>query len=223
MFSRVPSGSANSHSDLSLRRLQYSFTHPRDLGVKNTCRSLFPLPIIWASPVSNLTSSRLSDRASEIRMPVPSSTSTRARNPSHRTSIRFFSVKRGIAETNCSISTGVRNTTSRRGIRGMLIDLGSITSRLSTSRQNFRKLRSAFTTSLVQHAPTPAATRSDLTKSTHLSVSSSGLIEPTTFSAGRIPYTYPLNRLGTEAPLVEGVTGIKRNQIGNSLTRLPLI
>jgi predicted nucleic acid-binding protein len=70
---------------------------PSDRGLKKITRSLLPLPMIVASPVWKLMEERFSDRASEIRAPVPSSTSTSVRKQSHFMSNERGPLRSGIA------------------------------------------------------------------------------------------------------------------------------
>src|SRR6202521_1895921 len=104
-----------SASPSSLRLVMYSLTQLSARGLKNSTRSLLPLPMIVASPVSKLMDVRFSDNASDIRAPVPRSTSTSTRNPSQSTSYERGPFRRGIAATYCWISSGVKNWTSRFG------------------------------------------------------------------------------------------------------------
>src|SRR5438128_3557413 len=94
-FPRRPT--TKSASPWSLRRVTYSVTQLSARGLKNSTRSLLPLPMIVASPVWKLMELRFSDNASDIRAPVPRSTSTSTRKPSQSTSY-----ERGpVADRNC--------------------------------------------------------------------------------------------------------------------------
>lgn len=63
----------------SLRSVRYFAIHSKERAVKNIVLGLFLLPTIFASRVSKFTSSRSSLSASEIRIPVAISISTKAR------------------------------------------------------------------------------------------------------------------------------------------------
>src|SRR5713226_2328599 len=115
-----------SASPWSLRRFRYSLTQLSARGLKKSTRSLLPLPMIVASPVWKLMAERFSDNASDIRAPVPRSTSTSTRKPSQSISYERGPFRRGIDATYCWTSSGVKNCTSRLGSRGWRICFASI-------------------------------------------------------------------------------------------------
>lgn len=122
----------NSAGWVSLRKFTNLRIQPRQPGEINTVRGLLPLPTISTSPERLSAASRFRDNASEMRIPVESSTSsnTRKRRP----------VKWSADTTTRSrlTSSSVRNSTRRWGRRGSRISAGSITVSFRTVLQNLR-------------------------------------------------------------------------------------
>jgi hypothetical protein len=116
-----------------------SLRHPKNLRIQrrqpgeiNTVRGLLPLPTISTSPERLSAASRFSDSASDMRIPVESSTSSKTR--------RRRPVKWSADTTSSSrlTSSSVKNSTRRWGRRGSLISPGSITVSFRTLLQNLR-------------------------------------------------------------------------------------
>jgi hypothetical protein len=117
---------------------------------------LVPFPMILTSLRPASTSHRSSARISDIRAPVPRSTSTRTRNRSRANGISSHrSPGLMIARTNWSTSSLASYTTSRLGIRGTRIWRGSSAVNLRTSRQNLRNTRSALRIAAIRASPHP--------------------------------------------------------------------
>jgi hypothetical protein len=117
---------------LSLRLARNRCNQPRQPGEINTVRGLLPLPMISTSPERPSAASRFSDNASEMRIPVESSTSSKTRR---RRPVKWCA---DTTDRTRLTSSSVRDSTRRWGRRGSRISPGSITVSFRTLWQNLR-------------------------------------------------------------------------------------
>ena len=154
---------------VSLRNPKNLRIQSRQPGEINTVRGLLPLPMISTSPERPSAASRFSDNASEMRIPVESSTSSKSRR---RRPVKWSA---DTTSRSCLTSSSVRNSTRRWGRRGSRISPGSITlsfrKLLQNLRNNFKNTSRLYWRAMLNGRSTMARRNSRMSITDRLSTS----------------------------------------------------